>query len=92
MTYDIPQTVERIIGQVAAEKHITTDEALASLVMAGFEAQNEGDNYDYLFTPERMAHIDEALEAVERGEFFTSEQVDKHLAAKRAEWLSKNRP
>ena len=35
-----------------------------------------------MFTPERLAHTDKALEEVDSGKFFTSEQVEEHFQQK----------
>ena len=37
-------------------------------------------NLDHLFTPERLAHIDEAEAQIKAGNYFTSEQADAELA------------
>jgi len=55
------------------------------------DAGNELDTLDHFFTPERLAHIDEAEAKIKAGNFFTSEQADEELAKRRAEWLRINR-
>jgi Arc/MetJ-type ribon-helix-helix transcriptional regulator len=50
----------------------------------------EAPNLDHLFTPERLAIIDKAVEQIKNGEFYTMEEVDEFLAQNRAEWIRKN--
>jgi predicted transcriptional regulator len=45
-----------------------------------------------MFTPERLAVIDEALAEVKAGKFFTAAQVDEHFAQKDAAWIQSHRP
>jgi hypothetical protein len=45
---------------------------------------------DHLFTPERLAHIDEAEAEIKAGKSYTAEQADVELAKRRAEWLRNN--
>jgi len=37
------------------------------------------ENLDHLFTPERLAHIDQAAAQVKAGEFHTAAQVREHF-------------
>ncbi len=50
----------------------------------------ETPNLDHLFTPERLAEIDEAAADVEAGNYFTAEQVREHFKQKREAWIQKN--
>ena len=56
------------------------------------ECNGETPNLDHLFTPERLALIDNAAADIDAGNFFTAEQVWKHFKQKRAEWIQKNSP
>lgn len=47
----------------------------------------ETENFDHLFTPERLAHIDGAAAEIDAGQGLTSDQVDAELAKRRDEWL-----
>jgi hypothetical protein len=42
------------------------------------------DDFQHLFTPERLAIIDKAAADIDNGNFFTREQVDAHLAELKA--------
>lgn len=48
------------------------------------------ENFDHLFTPERLAHIDRAIAQIEAGQGLTSEQAKAGLARCRDEWLRQN--
>ena len=50
----------------------------------------EVDDFDHLFTPERLAQIDEAAAEIAAGKGLTIEQLDEELARRRAEWLRIN--
>ena len=43
-------------------------------------------NFDHLFTPERIAEIDEGLADIRAGRGYTLEQAQAELAKCRAEW------
>jgi len=52
---------------------------------------DDSENFDHLFTPERIAHIDGVLADIKAGgKTYTMEEVREHLAANRAEWIRKN--
>lgn len=79
------------------------EEALRRARAAGFDSVDEyiadfleqhsdtGDNFDHLFTPERLALIDKGAGDIKAGRFCTLEQVDAQLAETKAAWLRKNR-
>ena len=48
-------------------------------------------NLEHLFTPERLAKIDESIAQIKAGQGMTSEQVDEYLLKVRQEWLEKNK-
>lgn len=48
-------------------------------------------NLEHLFTPERLALIDQAAEQIRNGRFKTASEADLELARRRAEWLAGNR-
>jgi hypothetical protein len=66
----------------------SVDEYVADMLQHDLEDQSE--NFDHLFTPERLAHIDRAAAEIDAGLGLTLEQVDAELAKRRAEWLSQN--
>ena len=63
----------------------SVDEYIADIVAQ--EVSDPGENLDYCFTPERLAHIDRAIAQVDAGEYYTKEQAETELARRRAEWL-----
>ena len=50
----------------------------------------DAEDFDHLFTPERLEHIDKAAADIEAGDFITSEQAKAEFARQRSEWLQKN--
>jgi hypothetical protein len=66
----------------------TVDEYIAEILSR--DIHDDTENIDHLFTPERLAHIDEAEAQIKAGSFYTSEQADVELAKRRAEWLRQN--
>ena len=63
----------------------SVDEYIADVVV-----HQSDDNIDHLFTPERLAHIDQAEADIKAGKSYTSEQANEELAKRRAEWLQTN--
>ncbi len=50
------------------------------------------DNFDHRFTPELLAHFDQISADMRAGKKVSDEEVDKHLADVRKEWLAKIMP
>jgi len=50
----------------------------------------EEDDFQAMFTPDRLAHIDEALADVAAGRFHTAAQVEEIFARKEATWQSQH--
>jgi hypothetical protein len=69
----------------------TVDEYVADIVSHDLvdDFVVETPNLDHLFTPQRLAEIDEAQEQIKAGNFHSSEQVREHFKRKRAK-LSRN--
>lgn len=89
MSFDIPPSIEPMIQQYALEQSISHDEAVVRLVKEGFSATHE--NYNHLFTPDRLAHLDGIVVGLDQGEATIDiEQVDARLAAAKADWMTKN--
>jgi hypothetical protein len=65
----------------------SVDEYVADVLQHDLE---ETENFDHLFTPERLAHIDLAIAQIEAGQGLTSEQAKAELAKRRDEWLRQN--
>lgn len=49
-------------------------------------ALGEDETIQRMFTPERLAHIDQALSEVKAGRGYTAEQVEEHFAQKETSW------
>jgi hypothetical protein len=79
------------------------DQAQRRAVEAGFKSIDEYvadvltedlcedmETLDHLFTPERLAHIDKSAAQIKAGQGYTMEEVQEHIAQKRAEWIQEN--
>jgi PHD/YefM family antitoxin component YafN of YafNO toxin-antitoxin module len=82
---ELYQQAERRAGDAG---YASVDEYIAD-VLADYLADGP-DDFDRLFTPERLAHIDAELAKVKAGHFLTTEESDAELAKRRAEWLQKH--
>jgi PHD/YefM family antitoxin component YafN of YafNO toxin-antitoxin module len=60
---------------------VSVDEYIADVLKR--DLQDDTENLDHFFTPERLAHIDKAAAQIKAGESFTSEQVREHFNQKR---------
>lgn len=69
----------------------SVDEYVADVLSHEINEETE-DNFDHLFTPERLAKIDAAAAEIKAGKFFTAEEVREHFEQKRAAWIQKNAP
>jgi hypothetical protein len=58
----------------------TVDDYVADVLQQELE---DPENFDHLFTPERLAHIDRAAAQVDAGECLTSDQVRDHFQRRR---------
>ena len=67
----------------------SVDEYVADVLQQEFEVCTD-ELPEGFFTPERMAQIAEAEAEIERGEFYTLEEVDAELERRRAEWQRQN--
>jgi|GEM_PF-820253 len=72
----------------------SVDEFVADMVSHDGVDDGEADepNVDHLFTPERLAEIDQAEADIRAGRFYTTEQAYAELEKFKAEWLRKNQP
>ena len=51
-------------------------------------AQEQPQDFDYVFTPERIAHLDKICADLDAGgKTFTPQELEEHLDEKRAQWL-----
>ena len=67
----------------------SVDDYVADVLEHDF--QEPAEEFDYLFTPQRLAKIDRAAAQIDAGHGLTREQVEADLAKSRAEWLDQNR-
>ena len=51
----------------------------------------DAENFDHLFTPQRLALIDRADAQIRAGHCMTAKQADAELAKRRTEWLQSHR-
>ncbi len=58
----------------------TVDDYVANVLKQDLE---DPDNFDHLFTPERLAKIDRAATQVDAGKYLTAEQVRDHFQQRR---------
>lgn len=68
----------------AAESGCADAQAYVTLMLQ--MEQQEGENFDHLFTPERLAEIDRAAAQVEAGEGITLDEFDLRLAEFKDQW------
>jgi hypothetical protein len=74
--------------RAAANGFPSVDEYVADVL--SLDLKRETDNYDALFTPQRLARIDQAAAQIKAGDCFTAEQVREHFEHKRASWSQKD--
>jgi hypothetical protein len=58
----------------------TVDEYIADVLQ--HDLHEETENLDYLFTPDRLAHIDRAAAQIDAGQGIPAEQVRDHFRQK----------
>ena len=63
-----------------ASGFVTVDEYIADVLQ--HDLHEESENLDYLFTPERLAHIDRAAAQIDAGQGIPAEQVREHFRQK----------
>jgi len=67
----------------------SVDEFVADRLESDFSDGQE--NFDHLFTPEVIAHLDKISQKIKAGgKTYTMEEVDEHFEKKRQEWLRKH--
>ena len=76
-------TYRLAVEKAAAYGFASVDDYVADAVLR--EAAAAAGDFDHLFTPERLAHIDAGLADLAAGRTYTSAEVDAHLARLRAE-------
>jgi|GEM_PF-5945790 len=48
------------------------------------------DDFEHLFTPERLAIIDRAIAEADAGQVLTLDEFERKLAEQRADWVARN--
>ncbi|MEI8375364.1 MAG: hypothetical protein WCJ35_21300 [Planctomycetota bacterium] len=66
--------------RASAAGYITVDEYVADVLQ--HDIHEETGNFDYLFTPERLSHIDRAAAQIDADQGIPSEQVRDHFRQK----------
>ena len=66
--------------RASAAGFVTVDEYVADVLQ--HDLHEESENIDYLFTPERLAHIDRAAAQIDAGQGIPSDQVRDHFREK----------
>jgi hypothetical protein len=75
------QLFEEAQRRAAAAGFPSVDDYVAKVSQQELNAETE--EFDHLFTPERLAHIDRAAAQIDAGQGLTSEQVREHFRRKR---------
>ncbi len=87
------QLTEQLYDQAkrrAVRAGFQTVEEYASNVLTK-DLREDTEDYDSLFTPARMEHLDKiAAEVRAGGKTYTMEEVSVYLDEKRADWIRKN--
>ena len=78
---------ERARARAAAAGYASVDEYVADMLQ---EDVSEPQNFDHLFTPERIARLDQITQNIQQGgKLFTQDEVDAHFKARRDAWHGK---
>jgi len=65
----------------------TVDDYIVDLLKQDLEAP---DDFDRLFTPERLAHIERSAAEIDNGHGLTLDQLDAELGKRREAWRRQN--
>ena len=66
--------------RASASGFVTVDEYVADVLR--HDINEESENFDFLFTPERLAHIDRAVAQIDAGQGIPAAQVRDHFRQK----------
>ena len=72
---------EEVHRRASASGFVSVDEYVADVLQQDLDQDIE--NFDHLFTPERLAHLDRAAAQIEAGQGLSAEQVHDHFRQKR---------
>jgi hypothetical protein len=78
--------VFKVVQQRASDAGYSSVDAYVEDFLVGTDAQE----IDHLFTPQRLAHMDQADADIKSGKGFTTEQAEKELSLRREKWLQAN--
>lgn len=87
LTEQLFQAAQR---RAAAGGFSSVDDYVAEVL--SHDLNQETGNLDPLFTPDRLARIDQATAQIKAGHFSTAKQVREHFEQKRASWPQKDSP
>ena len=80
------QLYDEVQRRATEEGFDSVDEFVAKIVSESIQDQSE--NFDHLFTPERIAHLDRICAEIDAGgKTYAPEEVEEYLEKKRAQWL-----
>jgi PHD/YefM family antitoxin component YafN of YafNO toxin-antitoxin module len=66
--------------RASAAGFATVDDYVADVLH--HDLHEETENFDHLFTPERLAHVDRAAAQIDAGQGISAEQVREHFRRK----------
>jgi predicted transcriptional regulator len=78
---------EAVSNRARSGGFASVDEYVSQIITSELEGEVDS---DAIFTPERLAQIDEGLEDIRQGRVFTSAQVDEELQNRKLQWLKNN--
>ena len=83
------EVYEQVKRRAAQAGFTSVDEYAAGVLTS--DALDDDEHLDRLFTPERLAHIDNVIAKVNTGgQTHTMEEVRENLARNRADWIQRN--
>jgi hypothetical protein len=93
MTFDLhiqidDQSPEAMALETIASRDCVSPEDAVKRLLKAFAVQSDPDNFDHLFTPEKIAFIRAAEAEAETGNNLTMEQVKENLKVRRQAWLA----
>lgn len=75
--------------RAADEGYASVDDYISDVVVQ--DSSNKAENFDFLFTPERIAKLKQVSDEVKAGgKTYSIEEVRHHLEEQRKTWLAKH--
>ena len=84
----IPQGLYQQAVNEAQAHHVSLEAFVAEAIE--LRLQDEASDFDYVFTPERLAELDKAAASAESHPGYSRAEVDELLAQNKQAWLKKN--